>query len=242
MGMGGGGGKYDGGAGDAARYQEEAARRAAERYAQEAEKAIGDATQAEERGRSDLDKYYGDQQGYMNPYLQGGNAGLSAFLGGLGFGGNGVINSVLEQFRNSPGYKAAFDEGQKAVERSNAARGMSHSGALEKRLTRYGQDYADQQYGKFMDRLGGLAGIGMSAGQFLGNNAMNMGSQLANMGQNYAGMKGNWRTGIGQVFGDSEIAQGNARAQGAMSQGNPFAGVGQAVSGFLGGGGGGKFG
>lgn len=56
-------------------------------------------------------------------------------------------------------YKFNFNEGQRAVERSAAARGMSGSGNVLAELTKYGYGLASQEYGKEADRLGSLSGM-----------------------------------------------------------------------------------
>lgn len=220
------------GAEDAAGELEGGAKRAGERYAGEADKAINYAKEQQATGRQDIDKYYKEGQGYLDPYMQGGKTGLDAYVSGLGLGDKDAANKLYNDFRNSPGYQGGLHEGQKAVERSAAARGLTQSGALMKQLTRYGQDYADNQYGKFMDRLSGLAGMGAGASSQASNNAVGTGTNLAGLGQAYANMIGNYHTGVGQNYADSELAQANARAQGAMNKSNPWAGIGTAIGGI----------
>lgn len=62
-------------------------------------------------------------------------------------------NSIAD----SGAYKFAFNQGQQALERSAAARGMLNSGNVLAELTRYGQGAASQQYNTEADRLAKLA-------------------------------------------------------------------------------------
>lgn len=140
-----------------------------------------------------------------------------------------------DDFEADPGYAFRQAEGQKAIERSAAARGGLVSGSALKATQRFGQDLASQEYmsayNRFntnqnnqYNRFASLAGVGQTA-----NNS------LAQAGQNYA----NAFTGITQANaanqGNALIAQGNARASGYLGIGNA---IGGAMTGLAGGGGG----
>jgi hypothetical protein len=91
------------------------------------------------------------------------------------------------QFRESPDYKFALEQGQRATNQSLAARGLSNSGAALKELTNYGQGVASQQLGNYKNQLMSLAGIGQTAtnvgvgvNQNYGNNQSNLQVQNAN--------------------------------------------------------------
>lgn len=68
-----------------------------------------------------------------------------------------LLNSP-DSIANTGAYKFALGEGQKALERSAAAKGMLGSGNTLAALTKYGQGMASQQYGTEMDRLAALTG------------------------------------------------------------------------------------
>lgn len=123
-------------------------------------------------------------------------ADLSQFKGGVAnYGG----------FTASPGYQFRLDEGQKAIERSAAARGGLNSGATMKALNNYAQNTASAEYENYANALRSMAGIGQTSaaqtgalgvqtGQAIGNNIMNAGnaraSSYANTGaaiNNFAG-------------------------------------------------------
>jgi hypothetical protein len=141
-------------------------------------------------------------------------------------------------FEASPGYQFRLDEGNQALDRMAAARGMRFSGAAAKDAMRFGQGIGSQEYGNFVGRvtdqfnrdygvqqdemnaLRGLSGVGQTATQ----------AQIS-AGNNYA-----------NAFGQNSMAAGNAQAQGAIGVGNAFTGglnsmaglYGQAQSGYMG--------
>lgn len=146
-------------------------------------------------------------------------------------------NFSMADFEADPGYAFRQAEGQKAIERSAAARGGLMSGSALKGIERFGQDLASQEYGnafnrfninqdKLYNRLSGIAGTGQTA-----NNA------IGQAGQNYA----NASTSINQLNaanqGNALIAQGNARASGYMGIGNALQGMAGGFGGGFGGGG-----
>lgn len=126
----------------------------------------------------------------------------------------------LDQFQQDPGYAFRLSEGQKALDRSAAARGGLISGSALKAATRFGQDMGSQEYQNAFNRyqtersaalqpLQSLAGVGQSAT-----------NQVGAAGQNYA-------TNAGNAYG----AAGQAQASGYMGQANA---MGQGVSQYLG--------
>jgi len=119
------------------------------------------------------------------------------------------------QFQADPGYQFAFDEGQRAIDRSAAARGALNSGGTLKALARYGQGMANQQYGTWYDRqravqtdqfnrLSAIAGTGQTT-------ATNLGA----LGQNFANQQSSTLSNIAGLH----LQGGNARASGYMRRG-----------------------
>ena len=101
----------------------------------------------------------------QKPYRKAGTRALSELQKML-YGGD------YSGFESSPGYQFRMDEGQKAVERSGAARGMTQSGSQLKALQRYGQDYASGEFNNYANRLSSLAGLGQTATQQTGSAGM----------------------------------------------------------------------
>jgi len=99
----------------------------------------------------------------------------------------------MDQYKQDPGYAFRLAEGQKALERTAAARGGLISGGALKAAERYGQDMGSQEYMNAFNRyqteraarlnpLQSLTGMGQTTANTLGT----MGSNMAtNVGQNY---------------------------------------------------------
>jgi len=167
----------------------------------------------------------------LAPWREAGSKTLEQIMGGLGKGGEFAQSSykpfTMGDFYNDPGYQFQLAEGQKALERSAAAKGMLGSGATMKDAMRFGQGLASQEYGKAYDRytndfnmrnndtttrfnrLATVAGLGQTA---TGQTA-----QLgANTAQNIAGNQ----IGAGNATAAQNIATGNAISGAANQVGN----------------------
>jgi len=148
------------------------------------------------------------------PWLEAGQTSLDAYLGELGLGPDTV------DFQESEGYKFALDQGQKAMDRTAAARGNRLGGATMKEAARYATGLADQEYGTFLNRLAAGAGMGQTAV-----------SQNAAIGQGYANAGGSILQGIGSAQASGYVGQSNAFT-GAMS--NVYGAYGAGMSGMFG--------
>ena len=125
---------------------------------------------------------------------------------------------------NNPAYQFQLKQGQQALDRSSAARGMGYSGAQMKAAQEYGQGLASQQYdkeynrasGEFGDYFNRLAGLAQGGQQAAGSMA-NAGEQYASNASNTFGNLSNAQTSIlGQ--------QANARASGYTANANAITG------------------
>lgn len=121
---------------------------------------------------------------------------------------------TMNDFQADPGYAFRMGEGMKALERSAAARGGLMAGGTMKALTRYGQDFASNEfqnaYNRFnsdrdrrFNRLSSLAGLGQTAN-----------TQVGQAGQNYANQ-----------VGSNMMQAGNASAAGRMGVANAYTGA-----------------
>ena len=125
-----------------------------------------------------------------------------------------------QDFKTDPGYQFRMAEGQKALERSAAARGGLMGGGTLKAISRYGQDVASQEYqnvynrfnadgDRRFNRLSALAGTGQTAT-----------AQMAHSGTNYANQTG-----------QNMMGAANAQAAGTMGAANATSGaIGQGVN------------
>lgn len=117
-------------------------------------------------------------------------------------------------FTADPGYAFRLAEGQKALERSAAARGGLMSGATGKALTRFGQEMGSQEYTNAFNRyqteraarlqpLQSLAGVGQTTAQQIGQAGQTM---AGNVGE--AIMGGANARASGYVGGANALNQG----------------------------------
>jgi hypothetical protein len=123
----------------------------------------------------------------------------------------------MDQFQADPGYAFRFSQGQKALERSAAARGGLLSGNTGGALQRFGQDMASQEYQNAFNRYQTERSARLNPLQSLAGVGQTSVNQLGAAGQNYA-------MGMGEALG----AGAQARASGYMGAANAFGGgVGQ---------------
>ncbi len=182
------------------------------------------ATQAAETGAAAADRtaalqkeVFDLQRAGQEPYRQAGLTGQNRLMELLGLGGNAgaagygkyAKDFSMADYQADPGYAFRLGEGQKALERSAAARGGLISGGALKAATRYGQDMGSQEYQNAFNRyqtnrsnqlqpLGNLMASGQSAAS---NQGAAAGAYGTNAGQAY--MAG------GQAIGAGQLGMGN---------------------------------
>ena len=136
----------------------------------------------------------GQAQQLLQPYTQAGETALA-----------NMQAPSQEALQNDPGYQFRLAEGQRALERSQAARGGLYSGAALRAAQEYGQGLADQTYNDYFRRQGILANQGLGAAGGLGSLYTNLASaqaaaEIARMNQRnqmYSGLGGL----VGGLFG-----------------------------------------
>jgi len=137
-----------------------------------------------------LRQVYGDAFDQLAPYREGGTQAFTTLSQLAGPGGEFNRSFTAQDLEMDPGYQFRLAEGQKALERSAAARGSLQSGGTLKALTRYAQGVASDEYGKAFDRftkdradrftmLSSLAGVGLRATEGGINAAENYGNRAA---------------------------------------------------------------
>ena len=146
-------------------------------------------TQAAATGQAaDLQyKMFQEQQAAQKPWLDAGGRALTKLESASDY-----TPFSMNQFNADPGYAFRLSEGQKALERSAAARGGLISGGALKAATRYGQDMGSQEYTNAFNRyqteraarlqpLQSLAGVGQTAANTMGQNAGTYGTNVGNL-------------------------------------------------------------
>lgn len=203
-----------------------ASNRAASTQAQAAEKAGDLSLLVAERQIESQEKQFAAQAALQEPWRQAGIGALNKLQTASDYTPFGTA-----QFQADPGYAFRLAEGQKALDRSAAARGGLISGSALKAASRYGQEMGTQEYQNAFNRyqaersaklgpLQSLAGVGQTATQALGAAGQSMTS-----GVNAA--LGNYGAQAGAAIG----AAGQARASGYMGVANALSqGLGQYIN------------
>lgn len=148
------------------------------------------------------------QQADYKPYLEQGQYGINT-LGAL-MRPNADTSAIL---KNDPSYQFRLKQGQQALDRSSAARGMGYSGAQMKAAQDYGQGMASTEFGNYYNRLAGLAQGGQQAA-----------GSMANAGSNYASNAGNTFANLSNAQTGILGQQANARASGYAANANAISG------------------
>lgn len=184
----------------AAKAQKSAAAQAAA-----AEQAAAEAQIAEQRRQYDLTR------ADYAPYREVGYGALGKLAGmyGVNTGNQQLGYTGDNSFTTSPGYQFRMDEGMKAIDRSNAARGVLNSGGADKARMRYAQGLASSEYDTYANRLSALAGVGQSA----------TGSTAA-AGSNATNAISNALANSGNAQANAYTAAGNARASSYVNTAN----------------------
>jgi hypothetical protein len=166
-------------------------------------------------------KQYEQDRADLAPYRDAGYTALGQLASGTATGGEFNRRFTMDDFEADPGFAFRMAEGTKALENSGSARGGVLSGAAQKALARYSQDYASSEYGKAYDRfnndtttrynrLASIAGVGQTAV----NTGISAGQ--ANQSAQAAGT---------QAIANNALNAGNARASQYVATGNAIGGA-----------------
>lgn len=120
----------------------------------------------------------------------------------------------MDVVKETPGYNFRRAEGQKAVERSAAAKSGILSGAQLKATERYGQDFATSEFDNYLNRLAGLINTGANAASGQASGILGSAGTQANLATNNMG-------NIQNALGNQASAQmqiGAAKASGYLGQ------------------------
>jgi hypothetical protein len=113
------------------------------------------------------------------------------YLNSLGLNGQEGNDAAVGAFQTGPGYEFALNQGLTAIDRQMANRGNWDSGNAGMAINDYAHGMANQEYGKWQDRLAGFDPYKSLGGQAAALTGLaNLQSQgnlnKANMVQNYA--------------------------------------------------------
>jgi len=223
-----------------------------------ASKKAADTQAAAATQSSDVSKQISDQQialareqfaanvGLQEPFRQAGMKGQNRLMDVLGLSGNtgaegygsAARDFSMADFQADPGYAFRLSEGQKALERSAAARGGLLSGGTGKALQRFGQDLGSQEYTNAFNRyqtnranqlnpLQSLMGAGQTAagnvgaaGQAYASNAGNAYMNAADArASGYMGAANSWQNALGGITNAYNKYSANQMANQGMADG-----------------------
>lgn len=203
-----------------------AASKAAAQQAQSQQEAIAQENAAKSQALGTQAGVYNSETGALAPYQGAGKDALASLAAGTATGG--VFNStptsaqVMEQ---DPGYQFNLDQGQKALERAEAAAGTINSGGALKAASKFATNYTtnayQDAYNQFMgtrqsnyNNLLSLAGLGQTANQQFLNASQNYGNESSGIDMSTANQIGNYLTG-----------EGNAKAAGTAGSAKAWTGA-----------------
>ena len=185
--------------------------RAASVQSEAAERAAG-VQSAASRYAADLQqKQYEENVARQKPFYEAGVNALPELVSASRY-----TPFSMEQFTADPGYGFRLSEGQKALERSAAARGGLISGGALKAATRFGQEMGSNEYTNAFNRyqqerearlgpLRTLTGMGGTTASNLGAAGQTMASNVGNLGMAGA-----------NATAEGYMGAANARASGYM--------------------------
>lgn len=210
---------------------------------QASRRAVDAQQEASQAALSSQERIYQQQREDQQPWREAGGSALNVLMGQLGVQrqpGEGEVSHgairhdmpvagqmgapeqtsfLMKDLESDPGYQFRLREGEKAIERSAAARGGLATGSTLKALQGYGQGLASQEfqnayqrhqaeqatrYGRYQDymnRLSSLAGLGQTAT-----------SQLGAASSQYGANVGSALTGMGNASAAAELSRGQNMA------------------------------
>jgi len=164
---------------------------------------------AQQQANQLLAQQYQQQRADLQPYSAAGVNALSKFQGMADYTPFGT-----SQFQADPGYAFRLSEGQKALERSAAARGGLLSGGTGKRIAAYGQEAASQEYQNAFNRYQTERAAKLAPYQSLINTGQASAAGQANAAGNYGMQAAQGLTNIGAANAAGTVAGANALGSG----------------------------
>jgi hypothetical protein len=147
-------------------------------------------------------------------------------LAGIQQGGELVRGFTPADYQADPGYAFRLSEGQKALERSAAARLGVQSGAALKAATRYGQEMGSQEFSNAYNRFRDTQGLRRNALAGVVGYAPTAANAMNTSATNYAAGAGPIMSGQGETTANALLAAQQARS-------SSYGQIGSALSRYL---------
>ena len=173
-----------------------------------AAKAAKIQAQSEQAALAQQQSQFNVTQANEDPFIQGGQTGLSSLMNLLGVGSGGLQGqqSAITALQNSPLYTSQYQTGENTILQNAAATGGLRGGNIQASLAQFGSGLLSNVIQNQLGQYSGLASLGQNAAAGLGSlSQSNSNAQTSLLTQ-----------------------QGNANALGAAS---PYAAASSALSG-----------
>jgi hypothetical protein len=180
--------------------------------------------QQAQAAREQQERMYRESVERMEPFRQGGVAATNRMLELYGIGGQPGAEGygsfaqpfTGQQMYTDPGYQFRVEQGQRAVDRSAAARAGLQSGAALRAAARFGQEMGSQEYGNAYNRFLQQRQLQLQALQGLASPGATTASNIGQIGTTTGANIANTMLGAGQALGQGIEQAGQARASSYM--------------------------
>lgn len=153
---------------------------------------------------------YGGVTDIYKGIQQQGQPSLDLYKDSIGLGGQVGQTRALNAFQQGPGYQFAQQQGEQGLMRNAAARGMLASGNTSADLMKFNQGLANQEYGNWQNRLGGLGQMYMQGATGQAGAQAGLAGALAQNTNAGVGMQLGAAGGISQGLQYADQARNNA--------------------------------
>lgn len=186
------------------------------------DKAAKAATNQSTAGIQAIQDYTNQATSQLSPYVTAGTGALGMYQNLLGLGQQGTAG--MNAYQQSPGYQFRLQQGVNALDNSASASGSLLSGAQQKALLEYGQNFGSNEYQNYLGNVSGLTNLGYdasnqtasllaNAGGNIGSIRSGLGATLANTYNNKAGTKADlFKTGLESI---TSMALGDMKSGGS---------------------------
>lgn len=165
-----------------------------------------------DKGLAGLTGQYGTARSEFDPLQATYNKGSQSYADALGLNGPEGNTRATAQFQTGPGYQFAVQQAQQGILRNQSATGMLGSGNTDIALQDRGNQLANQEYGSYLDRLGGYDAKAMSVAGARAGIDTGLGNQILGVGRDKAQIGWNTETGTGQARANYQLGKDRTSA------------------------------
>jgi len=167
-------------------------------------------------------KMYTEGVARQEPWYAAGKTALSTLQAGLRPGGAFTKTFTPSALYTDPSYQWRLQQGQRALEQSQAAKGIQFTGGTQAALQDYAQNQASNEYAnaynRFMNdqntaygRQSSLAGVGQNVGTNIASSGQNMANASGVIASNMANAISGLYQDVGKAQSAGQIASSNAQ-------------------------------